>query len=139
MNFSKCSPWFKPDAYRVPLILFGKDYWKGLIRWMKDAWKRRFTGSGDLELFKLTDDPRAIDMILIMSGEWGRRDCAQGVCVNDAVNLRTPNSERNPNNESEVHENDHVSFIESFIAFTHVQETCENEITNSNPCIKSPH
>ena len=49
-----------------PLILFGKNHWKGLIRWMKQQLEDgKFIGPGDLDLFKLTDDPQeAIDIIL---------------------------------------------------------------------------
>jgi uncharacterized protein (TIGR00730 family) len=49
-----------------PLLLFGKDHWKGLIRWMKDRLEgSKFISPGDLDLFKLTDDPQeVIDTIL---------------------------------------------------------------------------
>jgi hypothetical protein len=49
-----------------PLILFGKDHWKGLIRWMKERLEAtKFISRGDLDLFKLTDDPQeVIDVIL---------------------------------------------------------------------------
>ncbi len=49
-----------------PLILFGKDYWKGLIRWMKDRLEgQQFISPGDLDLFTVTDDPQeVIDIIL---------------------------------------------------------------------------
>ncbi len=49
-----------------PLILIGRDYWRGLLRWMKTEFKRRkFVSPGDLELFTLTDDPqKAIRIIL---------------------------------------------------------------------------
>ena len=49
-----------------PLILFGRDHWKGLIRWMKDQLKGgKFISPGDLDLFTVTDDPQeAIDVIL---------------------------------------------------------------------------
>jgi uncharacterized protein (TIGR00730 family) len=50
-----------------PLILFGRDYWKGLLRWMKDRMleKSAFISPGDLDLIKITDDPQeAIDIIL---------------------------------------------------------------------------
>src|SRR5204863_7459450 len=41
-----------------PLILFGKDYWKGLIRWMKDRLEdSKLISPGDLDLFKITDNP----------------------------------------------------------------------------------
>jgi uncharacterized protein (TIGR00730 family) len=49
-----------------PLILFGKNHWRGLIRWMKERLEdTRYISPGDLELFKVTDDPQeAIDIIL---------------------------------------------------------------------------
>ena len=50
---------------RFPLILFGSDYWKGLIDWMK---KNLETGGcispQDLSLFKVTNDPNeAVEII----------------------------------------------------------------------------
>jgi uncharacterized protein (TIGR00730 family) len=49
-----------------PLILFGKDHWKGLIRWMKERLEsHEYISPGDLDLFTLTDDPQeVIDIIL---------------------------------------------------------------------------
>src|SRR5437870_6525708 len=49
-----------------PLILFGRKHWRGLIQWMKRELKQtNYISPGDLELFKLTDDPQeAIDIIL---------------------------------------------------------------------------
>jgi uncharacterized protein (TIGR00730 family) len=50
-----------------PLILFGRDFWQGLVRWMKSAMQTdsQFISPGDLDLFKITDDPQeAIDIIL---------------------------------------------------------------------------
>ena len=51
---------------QFPLILFGKKHWQGLVRWMKEELERtKYISPGDLELFKLTDDPQeAIDVIL---------------------------------------------------------------------------
>src|SRR3954468_12795912 len=44
-----------------PLILFGKDHWRGLIRWMKDRLEStKYISPGDLDLFKLTDDPQEV-------------------------------------------------------------------------------
>ncbi len=49
-----------------PLILFGRKYWRGLIRWMKDTLQtEKYISPGDLDLFKITDDPQeVIDIIL---------------------------------------------------------------------------
>ena len=51
---------------RFPLILIGRDFWKGLIKWMdKTMLEGGFIGAGDEKLFSLTDDPQeAIELIL---------------------------------------------------------------------------
>src|SRR2546423_6875769 len=51
---------------RFPLILIGRDYWRGLLKWMdKTLLDRAFISKGDQQLFTLTDDPQeAIDIIL---------------------------------------------------------------------------
>jgi uncharacterized protein (TIGR00730 family) len=51
---------------RFPLILFGRNYWKGLLQWMKNTVeKAKFTSPGDLELVTVTDDVQeAIDLVL---------------------------------------------------------------------------
>src|SRR6266850_3666069 len=49
-----------------PLILFGRKHWRGLIDWMKKNLEQTgFISTGDLDLFKLVDDPQeAVDIIL---------------------------------------------------------------------------
>jgi uncharacterized protein (TIGR00730 family) len=52
---------------KYPVILFGRKYWKGMLRWMKERMleENAFISPGDLELATLTDDPQqAIDIIL---------------------------------------------------------------------------
>ena len=51
---------------RFPLILFGKEYWTGLMKWMKATLQKDgFISAGDLDLVTITDDPQvAIDLIL---------------------------------------------------------------------------
>ncbi|MBI5385379.1 MAG: TIGR00730 family Rossman fold protein [Verrucomicrobia bacterium] len=44
-----------------PMILFGKKFWGGLLKWMETELERReFIGPGDTSLFKVTDDPREV-------------------------------------------------------------------------------
>jgi uncharacterized protein (TIGR00730 family) len=60
-----------------PLILFGRDFWQGLVRWMKSSMQggNQFISPGDLDLFKITDDPQeAIDIILDYSRRVGPPD-----------------------------------------------------------------
>ena len=51
---------------RFPLILFGRKYWRGLIRWMKDTLEgEALISPGDLKLLQVTDDvSEAVDIIL---------------------------------------------------------------------------
>lgn len=44
---------------KVPIVLIGEDYWSGLIQWMKGVMQEKFNNiaDGDLDLFKVTDDP----------------------------------------------------------------------------------
>jgi uncharacterized protein (TIGR00730 family) len=44
--------------YRFPVILFGRHYWAGLLRWLQSrAMAERKISPGDLDLMILTDDP----------------------------------------------------------------------------------
>jgi uncharacterized protein (TIGR00730 family) len=46
---------------RFPLILFGRDYWSGLIDWMKSVLEQeKKISPGDLDLFVITDDPQEV-------------------------------------------------------------------------------
>src|SRR3954447_20139552 len=45
--------------YQFPVILFGRHYWAGLIRWLQSrVLTERKISPGDLDLMLLTDDPR---------------------------------------------------------------------------------
>ena len=49
-----------------PLILFGREYWKGLIRWMKSQMQENaFISPGDLDLFTITDSPQEVVEIIL--------------------------------------------------------------------------
>lgn len=51
---------------RFPMILFGRTYWSGLLKWVRSTLdKGGFISPGDLDLFSLTDDPKeAVEMVL---------------------------------------------------------------------------
>jgi len=51
---------------RYPLILFGRNYWKGLLQWLNTALeKNKFVSPGDLDLATVTDEVQeAIDLIV---------------------------------------------------------------------------
>jgi predicted Rossmann-fold nucleotide-binding protein len=49
------------------LILFGKQFWGGLLRWLKSEMqdKNQFISRGDLDLFTVTDsEDEALDVIM---------------------------------------------------------------------------
>ena len=55
---------------RFPIIMFGKDYWDGLIKWMKDTLIPSGTISKeDMNLFCITDDPEEVVRIIEESYE----------------------------------------------------------------------
>jgi uncharacterized protein (TIGR00730 family) len=44
---------------RMPLILFGREYWTGLLQWAKATLEKgNFIGPDDLDLVTITDDPK---------------------------------------------------------------------------------
>jgi hypothetical protein len=44
-----------------PLILFGREYWTGLVQWMKSVLAtRKLISPGDLDLFYITDDTKEV-------------------------------------------------------------------------------
>jgi uncharacterized protein (TIGR00730 family) len=57
---------------RFPLILFGANYWNGLLRWMKAQMEEQnaFISPGDLDLVTVTDDPQEAIRIIL---DYGRR------------------------------------------------------------------
>ncbi len=50
---------------KVPVVLMGKDFWKPLLKWVKNVQlKSGYIGEEDLDLFKLTDDPKEAAKIM---------------------------------------------------------------------------
>ena len=51
---------------KYPLILVGKDYWRGLLKWTKGTLEKGgFISPGDLKLLTLTDDTQeVVDIVL---------------------------------------------------------------------------
>jgi len=56
--------------YPIPLILFGSEFWQGLLDWMKTTLIQYETISvKDLDLIKVTDDPQEVLNIMIQHRE----------------------------------------------------------------------
>ncbi len=57
--------------YRFPLILFGKDYWHGLMDWMNNVMVREGTVSkSEMTIISLTDDVDEVLAIINAHREW---------------------------------------------------------------------
>ena len=54
-----------------PVVLIGRDYWQGLIDWLKKTMRNKFhtIGTEDLKLFRLTDDPAEACEIIVQAEE----------------------------------------------------------------------
>jgi uncharacterized protein (TIGR00730 family) len=51
---------------RFPLILFGSEYWNGLLHWVKGTLQKgKFIGPKDLELVTVTDDPAEVVRVVL--------------------------------------------------------------------------
>ncbi len=57
--------------YPMPLVLFGSEFWSGLLDWIKQTLIGHGTISPeDLDYIKLTDDPEEVLAIMIRHREW---------------------------------------------------------------------
>ena len=60
--------------YQFPVILFGRRYWAGLLRWLQArVLEERKIGPGDIDLMVLTDDPLEAAHTVIKAHETQRR------------------------------------------------------------------
>ena len=58
-------------AYPLPLVLFGSDFWSGLVEWLKGKLIEYGTISPeDLDLITVTDDPQKVVDIMVAHREW---------------------------------------------------------------------
>jgi uncharacterized protein (TIGR00730 family) len=56
--------------YQFPVVMFGRHYWAGLIRWIQSrVLSEAKISPGDLDLILLTDDPREAARAVIQAWE----------------------------------------------------------------------
>jgi uncharacterized protein (TIGR00730 family) len=61
-----------------PVILYGKEFWSGLVDWLSDqCLGRNLISKRDLTLFRVTDSPEEVAQIVVQS--WRRRKREQEV------------------------------------------------------------
>lgn len=50
---------------KFPVVLFGSDYWKGMLDWLKEmVLKQGNISKGDLDIFKVVDEPREVAKVI---------------------------------------------------------------------------
>lgn len=55
----------------LPLVMFGSEYWSGLLSWMKDTMlKNKTVSEEDFSFIKVTDDPREVVAIMNRHRDW---------------------------------------------------------------------
>lgn len=63
--------------YPLPIILFGTEFWQGLVDWMKSTLVEYKTISKeDLDLITITDDPEEVVQIMLRHREWKQQQRA---------------------------------------------------------------
>jgi hypothetical protein len=71
--------------YQFPVILFGRYYWAGLIRWLQSrVLRERKIAPGDLDLMLLTDDPAEAAQAVITAYESQTRTVQQRAAQEEA-------------------------------------------------------
>ena len=59
---------------RIPIILVGKEFWSGLVQWMRDTMqKNNMIGDEDMELFKIVDSADEAMAYLLECHRFGAR------------------------------------------------------------------
>ena len=72
--------------YPMPLILFGSEFWQGLIDWIKTTLIEYGTISAeDMDLITVTDNPQEVLDIMIRHREWKRKQRDQNDNRNEMV------------------------------------------------------
>lgn len=70
--------------YPLPLVLFGSDYWSGLMDWIRTTMIEYGTISEeDLNYITLTDDPQEVVDIMVRHREWKNLQRRQSMGVNN--------------------------------------------------------
>ena len=81
---------------QFPLILFGRDYWSGLLALDENRLEKdKFISPGDLDLVTITDD---VDEVIAIILDYERRSARPPYAAEGfAMKLHAPADSRNPN------------------------------------------
>jgi len=68
-------------VYPMPLVLYGSEYWSGLLEWIRNTMLRHgAVGEDDLRYIELCDDPEAVLKVMLRHRRWkqGKIEQAEG-------------------------------------------------------------
>lgn len=72
--------------YPIPLVLFGTEFWQGLVDWIKTTLIEYQTISEkDLDLITITDDPQKVLDIMIRHREWKKTQRSHANSPNELI------------------------------------------------------
>lgn len=65
-------------THPMPLVLFGSEYWKGLVDWIKASMLARdFVDADEVSYISITDDPLEVVSIMNRHREWKQRKVSE--------------------------------------------------------------
>jgi uncharacterized protein (TIGR00730 family) len=71
--------------WRFPVVLFGKDYWRGLVDWLRErVAKEKKISPTDLDLFMMTDSPEEAAACVIHGCGSDKKDWSRDARINRA-------------------------------------------------------
>ena len=77
--------------YHFPVVLFGSEYWAGLVDWLKDRVMREGKiAPTDLQLMLVTDDPDEVVRVVVAACEAQTREAAKRAALVARAARRTP-------------------------------------------------
>lgn len=74
--------------YPMPMILFGSEYWQGLLEWMKSTLVKNGTiDAQDINLITVSDDPQEVVEIMVRHRQWKNQQRELGRQPQEALTL----------------------------------------------------
>jgi hypothetical protein len=78
-------------THPMPLVLFGSEYWSGLLNWIKDTLLAQgFVDAEEVGYISLTDDPLEVVATMNRHREWKRRKIAEAAATSMDYRPKSP-------------------------------------------------
>lgn len=74
--------------YPMPMVLFGSDYWQGLLDWMQDTLVKNGTiDAKDMDLITVSDNPEEIVDIMVRHRQWKNKQRELGLHKEETLTI----------------------------------------------------